>query len=81
MTIAQQIKAYHKALQLPLGAEYKARTLCNAHNWATCPSRPMTDREHHACRRLSHRVFKTITNCLYETYCYESDSGLFVMYN
>jgi hypothetical protein len=58
-TIAQHIRHYRNYLKDAKDSGSSALSytaaLVDAWNWATCPSRPMTDKEHSACRKLARR--------------------------
>ncbi len=74
-TIAQHIRSWRRDLEVMKGCrseKYRTVLLVYAWNWATCPTRPMTDREHSACRRLARRVDQELQG---RTGWHEADSG------
>lgn len=71
--IATQIGSWRDDLRSVRSAPRSfVAVLVYCYNWSTCPSRPMTDREHHACRRLARWCMTRLTG---RAGWYESDSG------
>lgn len=60
--------------QIP-GTIGMASTLCNAHNWATAPSVPRTDKEHNICRIFAKHIRKQLDSLT--EFWYETESGLY----
>lgn len=72
--VAESIRNWLEDLKLvpPLLGRQHTAMLCHAYNWATSPSRLMTEKESHACQRLARYCYRRLT---YRTGWYESDSG------
>lgn len=54
-----------------------ASTLCSAHNWATSPSIPRTDKEHRVCRAFAKRIRKQLEPL--EEFWFESNAGIYMV--
>ena len=70
-TVKHMRKQTHEIQSLPI--HYQVETFVNCWNWLTCPSRPMTDKEHSICKRLAKRLYKALKSMPYWS---ESDSGM-----
>ena len=78
-TIAQMIKGFRHDIRIQDNEAYcfKSRISIRVYawNWATCPSRPMTDKEHSACNRFANRLWHDLNSPMYNHKWHESDSG------
>jgi hypothetical protein len=79
-TIAQWIKGFKSDIRTmdKIGYTPRHKTAIRVHawNWATSPSRAMTDREHSACSRLAKRIWKELQLPQHLNRWRESDSGM-----
>lgn len=75
--ISQAIREYRRVFEAsPAGSYWLGDSLCCAYNWATSPTRAMTDREHKACRRFAAYVRRRLAGWAVVT---ETDSGRLVL--
>ena len=74
-TIAQNIRQWRADIKLMETASdrHRAAIRVYAWNWATSPSRPMTDQEHRVCRKLAHKVWSDLQPLSH--YWHEMESG------
>jgi len=78
-SIARTIKGFRNDIRVQDTESYsdrnRAAVRVYAWNWATCPSRPMTDKEHSACSRFARQIWRQLHLSIFNVMWHESDSG------